>query len=687
MLSQRQWRALAIAPAHQGLLGKTLMPRLPTTADHLPEGAPEHGLTMPALHRFSSQDGTEPNGLSFAELFRAATYHKPLIAGVIAVCALASVAYTLNAQPLFRASSMFRIEQNSGGGGLPGGLAGLPGLGSALGSSNPNAAVFDRMTGLNFIEGVSLDLALDEDPYFTTPRFTPGDLPRLLLPEALELRLMGPRLAGDPELVRTHLIADRYLRSVTVSETDNGSILVDVRHPSPTAAARIANAVMAKVVAELRQDDEATSAERITFLSRELATAAADLKDAQARLGAFVVQANVGSQEALALRSTRLDALRNDVNRADQSIAAIDALAAAISGGGLSTKGLRALRDKHPIIDSPAFQRLIEQYTALSASNLPGLDRLSQAKTTTRQRRVTAESELQALESEARQYSQSSQSLAELEREVKIAEVTFTSMAEQSKLQSVLAGPDGLKVNVFSDALQPLKKTSPKGFLLLIGSALLGAALGMIASLIRSLWQGRVFTRGRLLDVAEPARLIVARPDASRDIADWVALDALQLVGDQPNQMVMAAQESGARFHNAWRDRLVQRLLAHAPSLAVVDLDAGLARPAAAAGPDAALLGAAQAQGNARIYAPAAPLALLANADTAARLRDEMIALQDSHTLVLVLASGRSLQLASRLLGDRIHRAVVSAKSGEARLANLAAPRALRDRLAVVWQD
>jgi hypothetical protein len=135
----------------------------------------------------------------------------------------------------------------------------------------------------------------------------------------------------------------------------------------------------------------------------------------------------------------------------------------------------------------------------ISAWSWPELDTIQAVSATLADRVQRLNIEIAEIEVDARQYASSAEEFAQLTREAKIAEATYTVLIEQVKSQSLAAGfkPDAFKV--FEYATPPLTPSAPKRSLILALGAVLGVFVGSALALMNSMRRGVYYSRGSII--------------------------------------------------------------------------------------------------------------------------------------------------------------------------------------------
>ena len=193
------------------------------------------------------------------------------IAVSCAICVSLSVLYAVNVKPTFDARAVFELK-SSGGAGIPSEYSGLASMAGISLGDKKSKGVFDRLVGRDFILRLSSDVNLVDDPYFN-PQDDASFFSLARIKSALGM------IAEDDVSSDTYDdVVLSYAKSVKVRETKNGSIEVTVTHPDAKRSAIIANAIVARVVRELSEEEKSTQSEELAYLSERLADALSEME-------------------------------------------------------------------------------------------------------------------------------------------------------------------------------------------------------------------------------------------------------------------------------------------------------------------------------------------------------------------------------------------------------------------------
>lgn len=435
---------------------------------------------------------------------------------VLFLAVAGAVTYALNAPPRYEAKAVFELKSQGSSSRIPQEYAGLALMAGVSLGGEQSKGVFDRLVGRDFILRLSSDLRLEDDEFFnpTGPTGPVAPMSVAGLKRALGLEPEDERDA-DPanQVVRT------YLKNVKVTPTKNGSIEVVVTHADAAAAAAIANGIVARVVRELADEEKREQREQLLYLSDQLADALAEMETTKKAVADFALANSLASSSAFAARSELMFNLREDLRRTNDMARAVDALAETMAASpSPSAAEYLVLKARTPVIDDVDFRRLIGVPEALDAWAWPPRERLGDFASTLADRAARIERSIDELRREAELYAQSTEQLAELQREATVAEATYNVLIEQVKVQTLIAGYQGDFARIYQSATPPELRASPKRALITALGGVLGLFAGMGLALVAAFRSGRLHTMSAIAD-AVGARMVLAAPSLWR--ASW----------------------------------------------------------------------------------------------------------------------------------------------------------------------
>lgn len=440
--------------------------------------------------------------IDLKELFLALWAYKYLIVVLSILVSIAAGIYALRAEKIYTASTIFTLGESTNSAGILGslgsdlgGLAALAGVKVGSGSGSGEALV-ERVSSRDFILEVAADLNLKNDELFNsynpdsqTPKWKASLKAVLGLQSATE----------DPVNMENWSIVSSYDDLVSIETTDSGSIKISVKHTAPERAAQIANFLATKIILVLGQENEESVDKKLEYLSRTLADALQELEKAQSALKQYSLENSTQAFESFAVGSVMLDEMRDQRETSAEDLAAIEALKLFLAADKTTLNDYQELRQSFPEIDQSGFRRIMGLSEVTTAWTWPSIGTVLQVEASVRERLASLDREIMKLSDDALRYASSAEQLAQLTRNLKIAEAAYTVLIEQVKTQSLVAGfqPDSSKIIALADV--PISATEPKKSLIVA----LGLVLGLLGSaalaLVLNLRRGVYFSLSNLL--------------------------------------------------------------------------------------------------------------------------------------------------------------------------------------------
>ena len=439
--------------------------------------------------------------INLKELFLTIWAYKFLIALVSSAFLVGAGFYALNADKVFSAKSTFALPGSSGSNGILGSLGGeLGGLAALVGAPTGGGdaeVIVERLTSREFILeiGRELDLKSDEmfnsyDPAATDPAWK----------AALKSLLGVVSERPNADRIALQNVFNAYKDLIAVEASDTGSISVTVDHEVPERAAEIANHIVSKIIALKALESSDETDEKLEYLSRTLADASEDLEAAQRALQEYSLENSTQAVESFAVGSVMLDDMRTQRERSAEQLAAALALKEVLSKGVPGEGDYDRLRQEFPQLDQPSFRRIMGVSEVASAWTWPSVGVVSQVESSIRDRLSALERDILKLEQDASKYASSAERLAQLTRDLKIAEAAYTVLIEQVKSQSLVAGfkPDNSRILEVADV--PVRPSAPKRTLILALGLVLGVFVGSAVALVLGMRRGVYFALSSLLE-------------------------------------------------------------------------------------------------------------------------------------------------------------------------------------------
>ena len=451
-----------------------------------------------------SLNSNSNDGIDLRELFITLWAYKLLIAVTCALGIVFGGYYVLNADKKFTSAAIFKLNQAKSGGislsGEIGALATIAGLGGGL------AAMIlptDQVTGRIFIEKLDAKLNFQADPYFNT--YNPNSVDPIW--KSLIKRAIGWQKSSTdvPEVIWQGIVA-QYSKNIVLEETPDGSAKIVVTHVSPQRAAEIANAIMDEVISSSKNKKDTDQDQQLFYLSNTLAKALSDLEVSQSNLKEFALENSALPLESFAAGSLQLDALREQLSRTSELHKAVAALSLMLQNKTTDQKNYMALRQQFPIVDQVEFRRVLGQNEIISSWSWPEASSVDAVFDTLSERKSRLQSQINASQIAAELSGLALETYAKLKREAKVAEATYTVLIEQVKAQSMVAGYQPDKTEIYEYAYAAINPSNPNGGLILALGAILGLFLGTTLSLILANRSGIYYSKNSLRNGAQ-ARL------------------------------------------------------------------------------------------------------------------------------------------------------------------------------------
>jgi uncharacterized protein involved in exopolysaccharide biosynthesis len=427
--------------------------------------------------------------------------HKFLISLTIVFFLLGSIYYISKSEKIYTATSIFSVEVETNTSSFATGLERLiPLKDFSVGTSFVETLV-ERVSAREFVFKIINDLNLRRDAFFNA--HTSSNNPPNWKTAVKTF------IGWDSEIIDRLKIADsntfrNYKRHVEISTTRAGSIKVQVKHKDPKSAAMIANFIVEKVILMVKDEKSKFIKSKISYLSETLADSKLNYEKAQKKLKDFFLNNSTQVNTSFSVGSVLLDDLRKELDKSQLQIKTIGAIKYIVIQDKPSQKDFEELRKSFPLVDQPAFRRILGISETVSAWTWPRLQTLTQVEDSIRDRMSTLRAEILSAEKDAFQYANSVEDLAKLERDLQIAESTYTVLIEQVKTQSLSAGfsPDNSRIIALADI--PIAPSEPKKMIILGLGAVMGLVTGVVLSFLWSAVKGTCNSLSSLLNILEP---------------------------------------------------------------------------------------------------------------------------------------------------------------------------------------
>jgi uncharacterized protein involved in exopolysaccharide biosynthesis len=434
--------------------------------------------------------------IDLRELFLILWAYKLLIAVTCAMGIILAGNYALNANKKFTSTAIFKLDSENSNTILDASsLSSLANFAGLANSSNSSALHLDQYTGRVFIQNLDTKLNFQADPYFNT--YNPNSIDPIW--KSLIKRAIGwqNRPTNSQEAIWQRIVA-AYKKNIVMGETENGSFKISVSHVNPQRAAKIANIIMDIIISNLKNRKNVARDQQLTYLSNTLAKALSDLEASQSKLKEFTLENSALPLENFAIGSIQLDALREKFNRTSKLHEAVGALVIILKNTTRNEDDYLALRQKFPIVDQVEFRRVLGQNEIINSWSWPETSSVSAVFDTLSERKSRLQAQINTAQENAERSGQTLETFAKLEREAKIAEATYTVLIEQVKAESILAGFQPDKTEVYEYASAPINPSAPKHIQILATGAILGLLVGLALSSIVALRRGVYYSKNTL---------------------------------------------------------------------------------------------------------------------------------------------------------------------------------------------
>lgn len=435
--------------------------------------------------------------IDLRELFIILWAYKLFIASTCVLGVVFGGYYAMNADKEFTSTAIFKLDQEKSVGisfgGELGAMANMTGFGSGITTS---ALPTDQVTGRIFIEKLDAKLHFQEDSYFNT--YNPISVDPIW--KSLIKNVIGwQKSTTDAQEAIWQGIVAKYSKNIVLDETPDGSVKIEVTHKNPQRAAEIANAIMYEVISNQKNKKDTEQDQQLSYLSNTLARALSDLEVSQSNLKEFALENSALPLENFAAGSLQLDALREQLSRASELHEAVAALSLMLQNKTTDREDYMALRKQFPIVDQVEFRRVMGQNEIISSWSWPEANSVDAVFNTLSERKSRLQSQINASQIAAERSGLALETYGRLEREAKIAEATYTVLIEQVKAQSMIAGYQPDKTQVYEYASASINPSAPNRRLTLALGAFLGLFLGAAVSLVIALSRGVYFSKNSLI--------------------------------------------------------------------------------------------------------------------------------------------------------------------------------------------
>lgn len=544
----------------------------------------------------TEQNAPRDDEINLAELAASlvANWRTIVTAGLTVACLAAGYA-KLFVTPTYEAKSIFAIKKSAGG--LADMGAAAAALGLNIGVEKEDKLVFDRVKGRDFVIGLAQTAGLYDDPSFN-PRLSPAEPSFIGWLFGTETKTGWSDSEVDLAIVR------KFEKSVELGSTKNDSLVATVSHVNPEAAAKIANAVVKKVINDTVEEQKSKAEREVSYLGEQLEKVQADMDAAVMRLQEFSISKNPLSVEDIVRLSSQLGQLRETRASTSRMLEGVSALILATSN---SEKQAAVLSTYPELLSSEFHLQAKMSDTEMKAADLP-LERLQQITQGLAIRLTDLDATISAAEANAKISAAEASALITLQRDVKVQETTYERLIEQYKARSVASGFQATNGLILQVAVPPLDRAAPKTFLIAVAGAFVGVVFGIVVAMSRSAMSGCLHTVRAIIAAIRPKKVYFVKKSATAADVAAHTLDSSKYAVLWPVSPMAGSLADTVSNHlvTAWSDAGLRAAVIDLPSGRMTLTDQTLAATTSNLGELASLL----LKGNAleSIEAKTAPL-------------------------------------------------------------------------------
>jgi uncharacterized protein involved in exopolysaccharide biosynthesis len=438
------------------------------------------------------------DGIDLRELVLILWAYKFLIASICALSIAYSGYYALSLKKEFTSIAIFKLDSEKSGGFSYGGDLELLNKFAGFGpNTNASKLPIDQITGQIFIQNLDAQLNFQADPYFNSYNPNPVDP----IWKSTIKRAIGWQSSPNIQDIQDTIwqgIASRFKANISLEKTKGDSVKIIVTHMNPLRAAEIANAIMNKIISNNKNEKKAKQDQQLSYLSNTLGKALIDLDLSQSKLKKFTIDNGALPLKSFTAESLRLDMLRDKLVQTSELHKAVAALSLMLKNKTTDQNNYLVLRQKFPIVDDVEFRRILGQNEIISSWSWPNSSTVKAVFDTLSERKSRLLSQINVSQMNAERSGIALETFAKLEREAKIAEATYTVLIEQVKAQSMAAGYQPDKTEVYEYATASKNPSAPNRRIFLILGAVLGLCVGVVLSLILAFRRGVYFSENSL---------------------------------------------------------------------------------------------------------------------------------------------------------------------------------------------
>jgi polysaccharide biosynthesis transport protein len=415
----------------------------------------------------------------------------------------------MTAQKTYSANANYQIFSKSSGGLNLGNNTSSFSLAAVTGGlKDENLAPIDQVMGRQFIESLDKIVNLHDDKFFNPDDIIDVSWKSKII--KLIKKLIGWENSNiiNAEEESWQRIISKYRSNISLSETPGGSVKVHVIHSNPDRSAKVANAIMIKIINDSKAKENLVQKNQINYLSTTLSKSMEELEISNEKLKQFTLLYGAIPLDGFNIVAQQLNLVREDLMLTKKLHNAIADLSSLLKSGKASDADYKTLQNKHPIVDEVSFRRVLGQNEIITIWSWPELTSTMAVLSTLSDRLAYLELQADNLQTEAVKLSNSVETFAKLKRNQEVAEANYTVLIEQVKTQETIAGFRPETSEIFEYAVAPLYPSEPKRNKLILINGIFGLSLGCILMYLYSLSYGAYYS-SRSIIFASKARLAV----------------------------------------------------------------------------------------------------------------------------------------------------------------------------------
>ena len=422
--------------------------------------------------------------------------HKLFIAFTVGLGVILGGYNALTAKTEYRSVAVFKLDSEASNGFSLGGELGALAKLSGVSSMNSSGEMTpEQINGRIFIQNLDKKINFQADGYLNT--YNPNAVESFWKSQFKSAIGWQSSSVDDQESIWQAIVSN-FSESVSIDETDSGSIKIAVIHEKALRAAEIANAIMNEIILIKEKQKKKEIDGKLSYLSNTLAEALGAMELSQSKLKEFVLENSALPLQSFSIGSVELDALREQMSRTSELHEAVAALLYMLQNSEVDQSDYVKLRERFPVVDQVEFRRVLGQNEIISSWNWPEISSVTAVLDTLSERKVRLQSQIKAAQLDAERSGRALEVFAKLEREAKVAEASYQVLIEQVKTQSVISGYQPDNSEIYEYASPSVRPSAPNRTLYLALGAILGLFSGLAISLIFALWRGVHYSKNSL---------------------------------------------------------------------------------------------------------------------------------------------------------------------------------------------